>query len=107
MDAWQVDEFKSRLFFGDKMKKATESTLKQLSNDYSIWIMHKSKGLIFNALNILSESVRSYVYLLLTSQVSARHSILQLPAAKQIYLDNLGDIINRQVDTAKVGIKTY
>ena len=73
----------------------------KFSNDYSTWICDASKGLTYNALNLLSESVRNYVYLLITSQVSARHNILQSPAAKQIYLDNLRDIINRQVDTAK------
>ena len=68
--------------------------------------MPKSEGLTYEALNLLSDSVRAYVYLLLASQASARRDILNSPGAKSIYLDDLEDIIARQVDTAD-DIKRY
>ena len=68
--------------------------------------MSKSEGLIYEALNLLSDSVRAYVYLLLASQASARRDILYSPVAKSIYLDDFEDIIGRPVDTAD-DIKRY
>ena len=52
------------------------------------------------ALNLVSDSVRGYVYLLLSAQTGARMDILDSPAAQQIYLDNFNDIVERQVETA-------
>ena len=68
--------------------------------------MSKSEGLTYEALNLLSDSVRAYVYLLLASQASARRDILNSPGAKSIYPDDLEDIIGRPVDTAD-DIKRY
>ena len=62
--------------------------------------MPKSEGLTYEALNLLSDSVRAYVYLLLGSQASARRDILNSPAARSIFIDYLEDIIGRPVDTA-------
>ena len=85
-------------------KEATKYT--HFSNDYSRWIMPKSEGLTYEALNLLSDSVRAYVYLLLSSQASAKRDILNSPGAKSIYIDDLEDIIARPVDTAD-DIKRY
>ena len=85
-------------------KEATKYT--HFSNDYSRWIMPKSEGLTYEALNLLSDSVRAYVYLLLASQASAERDILNSPGAKSIYIDDLEDIIARPVDTAD-DIKRY
>ena len=86
------------LFLDGGSKQATEYT--HFSNDYSRWIIPKSDGLTYEALNLLSDSVRAYVYLLLGSQASARRDILNSPAARSIFLDYLEDIIGRPVDTA-------
>ena len=51
--------------FEDGSKEATEYT--HFDNDYSRWIMPTSNGLTGEALNLLSDSVRGYVYLLLSS----------------------------------------
>ena len=85
-------------------KEATKYT--HFSNDYSRWIMPQSEGLTYEALNLLSDSVRAYVYLLLSSQASAKRDILNSPGAKSIYIDDLEDIIARPVDTAD-DIKRY
>ena len=86
------------LFLDGGSKEATEYT--HFNNDYSRWIMPKSEGLTYEALNLLSDSVRAYVYLLLGSQASARRDILNSPSARSIFIDYLEDIIGRQVDTA-------
>ena len=62
--------------------------------------MPTSNGLTYKALNLLSDSVRGYVYLLLSAQSGARRNIMESPAARQIYLDNFNDIVERQVETA-------
>ena len=79
-------------------KEATKWT--HFDNNYSRWIIPKSEGLTYEALNLLSDSVRAYVYLLLGSQASASRDILTSPGAKSIYIDYLEDIIGRPVDTA-------
>ena len=62
--------------------------------------MPTSNGLTYNALNLLSDSVRGYVYVLLSAQYGALRNIMDSPAARQIYLDNFNDIVERQVETA-------
>ena len=62
--------------------------------------MPTSNGLTYKALNLLSDSVRGYVYLLLSAQSGARRDIMDSPAARQIYLDNFNDIVERRVETA-------
>ena len=51
---------------------------------------------------MIRESVRAYAYLILSSQASARSSILGNSAnaltAKQAFMNNFEDIINRHVD---------
>ena len=84
--------------FEDDGKEATKWT--HFDNNYSRWIIPKSEGLTYEALNLLSDSVRAYVYLLLGSQASARRDILNSPAARSIFIDYLEDIIGRSVDTA-------
>ena len=70
-------------------------------NNYSRWIMNSSHGLTKYGLEKVSESIRAYSYLVLTSQASARHGILgvtaQSLAAQRILYDNLEDVINKAV----------
>ena len=84
--------------FEDDGKEATKWT--HFDNNYSRWIIPISEALTYEALNLLSDSVRGYVYLLLGSQASARRDILTSPGTKSIYIDYLEDIIGRPVDTA-------
>ena len=91
-------EFSYYGLFEDGSKQATKYT--HFDNNYSRWIMPAYNGLTGEALNLLSDSVRAYVYLLLGSQGSARRDILNSPAARSIFIDYLEDIIGRPVDTA-------
>ena len=53
----------------------------------------------------ISESIRSYVYLILTSQASARSSIIGKDAehleAQSIFIQNFEDLISRPVDISE------
>ena len=70
-------------------------------NNWSRWIMNSSHGFTKYGLEKISESIRAYSYLVLTSQASARHGILgttaQSLAAQRIFYDNLEDVINKVV----------
>ena len=71
-----------------------------VDGNYCSWMLTNSQGLTSNALNLLSDSVRAYVYLILSSQASARSNIIESPAARQIYIETFDDILHRRVDTA-------
>ena len=66
------------------------------------FIIPSSNG--FNDIGLvrISESIRAYVYLILTSQASARARIVGTTAnaltAQQIYLNNFEEIVSRRVD---------
>ena len=70
-------------------------------NNWSRWIVNSSHGFTKYGLEKISESIRAYSYLVLTSQASARHGILgdtaQSLAAQRIFYDNLEDVINKVV----------
>ena len=70
-------------------------------NDWSSWIMNSSHGFTKSGLEKISESIRAYSYLVLTSQAAARHGIFgdTAPAlvAQRIFYDNLEDVINKVV----------
>ena len=70
-------------------------------NNWSRWILNSSHGITKYGLEKISESIRAYSYLILTSQASARHGILrttaQSLAAQRIFYDNLEDVINKAV----------
>ena len=71
-------------------------------NLFSKWIIEKSDGLTTLALQKLSETVRDYAYLILTSQTSTRGSVVGHAAqnldAQQILLNTFENVINRMVD---------
>ena len=66
------------------------------------FIIQTSNGLNDIGLVRISESIRAYVYLILTSQASARARIVETKAnaltAQQIYLNNFEEIVSRRVD---------
>ena len=65
------------------------------------WIIEKSVGFTDVGLLRISESVRAYAYLILSSQASARSSIVGNTAsaltAQSAFLNNFEDIVNRSV----------
>ena len=74
------------------------------------WIIEKSVGFTDVGLLRISESVRAYAYLILSSQASARSGIVGNTAsaltAQSAFLDNFESIVNRRVDIRE-DIKRY
>ena len=74
------------------------------------WIIEKSVGFTDIGLLRISESVRAYAFLILSSQASARSSIVGNTAsaltAQSAFLNNFEDIVNRKVDVRE-DIKRY
>ena len=62
------------------------------------WIIEKSQGFTDVGLLRISESIRAYTYLILSSQASAR--------SQKAFLNNFKDIVNRRVDIQE-DIKCY
>ena len=71
-------------------------------NSFSRWIIEKSDGLTMLGLQKLSESVRDYAYLILTSQTSTRGPIVGHEArnldAQRTFLNTFQNIVNRTVN---------
>ena len=71
-------------------------------NSFSRWIIEKSDGLTMLGLQKLSETVRDYAYLILTSQTSMRGPIVGHEArnidAQRTFLNTFENIINRRVN---------
>ena len=71
-------------------------------NSFSRWIIEKSDGLTTLGLQKLSESVRDYTYLILTSQTSTRGQIVGLESrnldAQRTFLNSFENIVNRRVN---------
>ena len=71
-------------------------------NSFSRWIIEKSEGLTTLGLQKLSETVRDYAYLILTSQTRTRGPIVGHEAqnldAQQVFIYTFENIINRRVD---------
>ena len=74
------------------------------------WILEKSDGFTDVGLLRISESVRAYAYLILSSQASARSSIVgnttSALTAKSAFLNNFENVVNRRVDIRE-DIKRY
>ena len=73
-------------------------------NSFSRWIIEKSDGLTMLGLQKLSESVRDYAYLILTSQTCMRgpivgHDARNLDAQRiRTFLNSFENIVNRRVN---------
>ena len=71
-------------------------------NSFSRWIIQKSNGLTTLGLQKLSEMVRDYAYLVLTSQTSMRAQIVGHEArnldAQRVFLNSFENIVNRRVN---------
>ena len=71
-------------------------------NSFSRWIIEKSDRLTTLGLQKLSESVRDYAYLILTSQTSTRGQIVGIESrnldAQRTFLNSFENIVNRRVN---------
>ena len=74
------------------------------------WIIEKSDGFTDVGLLKISESVRAYAYLILSSQASARSGIVgntvSALTAQSAFLNNFENVVNRKVDIRE-DIKRY
>ena len=74
------------------------------------WIIEKSVGFTDVGVYKISESVRAYAYLILSSQASARSSIIGNSAssltAQSAFLNNFENVVNRRVNIQE-DIKCY
>ena len=75
------------------------------------WILEVSDGFIDVGLLKISESVRAYAYLILSSQASARSSIIiantvSALTAQSAFLNNFENVVNRRVNIQE-DIKRY
>ena len=70
-------------------------------NSWSRWIIEKSDGLTTLGLQKISETVRDYPYLILTSQTSTRGQIIGHEArnldAQRVFLNTFEDVVARRV----------
>ena len=66
------------------------------------WIIEKLQGLTDVGLYRISESTRAYAYLTLSSQASARSSIIgnmvSALTTQRAFLNNFENVVNRRVD---------
>ena len=74
------------------------------------WIIKKARGFTVTGLYRISESVRAYTYLILSSQASVRLHIVGNTASaltsKKAFLNNFENVVNRRVDIRE-DIKHY
>ena len=70
-------------------------------NSWSRWIIEKSDGLTTLGLQKISETVRDYAYLILTSQTSTRGQIIGIESrnldAQRVFLNTFEDVVARRV----------
>ena len=101
-----LTEWRNQKYFSTWQSRAWETGKPAMSyineNSFSRWIIEKSDGLTTLGIQKLSESVRDYAYLILTSQTSTRGQIVGHEArdldAQRVFLNNFENVINRRVD---------
>ena len=101
-----LTKWRNQKYFSTWQSRAWETGKPGMSyineNSFSRWIIEKSDGLTTLGLQKISESVRDYAYLLLTSQASTRDPIIGHEArnldAQQVFLNTFENIINRRVN---------
>ena len=99
-------KWRNQKYFSTWQSRALETGKPGMSyineNSFSRWIIEKSDGLTMFGLQKLSETVRDYAYLILTSQTSTTGPIVGQEArnldAQRVFLNTFESIINRRVD---------
>ena len=101
-----LTKWRNQKYFSTWQSRAWETNKPGMSyineNSFSRWIIEKSEGLTTLGLQKLSESVRDYAYLILTSQTSTRGPIVGHEArnldAQRTFLNTFENIVNRRVN---------
>ena len=101
---WQVDVSPHKGLFYSRRQTRLQPEYTHFSNDYSRWILEKSDGLTRIGIEKLSESVRIYAYLILSSQGNARSNIVgnngKAIDAQRIFLTSFEELIIKPVGTS-------
>ena len=101
-----LTKWRNQKYFSTWQSRAWETGKPGMSyineNSFSRWIIEKSDGLTTLGLQKLSESVRDYAFLILTSQTSTRGPIAGHEArnldAQRTFLNTFDNIVNRRVN---------
>ena len=101
-----LTKWRNQKYFSTWQSRAWETNKPGMSyineNSFSRWIIEKSDGLTTLGIQKLSESVRDYAYLILTSQTSTRGQIVGHEArnldAQRTFLNTFENIVNRRVN---------
>ena len=101
-----LTKLRNQKYFSTWQSRAWETGKPGMSyineNSFSRWIIEKSDGLTTLGLQKISESVRDYAYLILTSQTSTRGPIVGHEArnlyAQRTFLNTFENIVNRRVN---------
>ena len=101
-----LTKWRNRKYFSTWQSRGWETGKPGMShineNSFSRWIIEKSDGLTTLGLQKISESVRDYAYLILTSQTSTRGPIVGHEArnldAQRTFLNTFENIVNRRVN---------
>ena len=101
-----LTKWRNQKYFSTWQSRAWETNKPGMSyineNSFSRWIIEKSEGLTTLGIQKLSESVRDYAYLILTSQTSTRGPIVGHEArnldAQRTFLNTFENIVNRRVN---------
>ena len=101
-----LTKWRNRKYFSTWQSRAWETGKPGMSyineNSFSRWIIEKSEGLTTLGLQKLSETVRDYAYLILTSQTSTRGQIVGIESrnldAQRTFLNSFENIVNRKVN---------
>ena len=102
----KLTNWRNQKYFSMWQSRAWETDKPGMSyideNSFSRWIIEKSDSLTTIGLQKLSEMVRDYAYLILTSQTSMRGPVVGHEArnldAQRTFLNTFENIINRRVD---------
>ena len=101
-----LSKWRNQKYFSTWQSRAWETGRPGMSyintNSFSRWIIEKSDGITKPGIEKLSELVRDYAYLILTSQTSTRSQIIGSGAseldAQRTFLNTFENIIVRRVD---------
>ena len=101
-----LTKWRNQKYFSTWQSRAWETGKPGMSyineNSFSRWIIEKSDGLTTLGIQKLSESVRDYAYLILTSQTSTRGPIVGHEArnldAQRTFLNTFENTVNRRVN---------
>ena len=100
-----LTKWRNQKYFSTWQSRAWETNKPGMSyineNSWSRWIIKKSDGLTTLGLQKISETVRDYAYLILTSQTSTRGQIIGHEArnldAQRVFLNTFEDVVARRV----------